>query len=372
MKLLLFFPLLILVLACGGGDHKTTDASTAAQVVSQNNPASVAPLKPSKDTLTIACVGDMMLGTNYPAVATYLPPNQGKDLLKEVTPYLQKADITFGNLEGTLFDNGGSPKKCGNPASCYAFRMPSYLGEVIKDAGFDVVSVANNHVGDFGDEGRRQTIANLEKLGIRYAGQVNYPTTIVEAKGIKLGMVAVAPNNNCVKLSDYATVKKYIAQLKKQCHLVMVSFHGGAEGRDRTRVPRKTEIFVGENRGNVYEFAHAMVDAGADMVIGHGPHVTRAFDYYKGKFIAYSLGNFCTWERMSIDGVSGIAPLLTLHITGEGKFVKAEVVPVRQVGQGVPGVDQSKWVIKELQRLTAEDCKEANISIGDDGLVREK
>jgi poly-gamma-glutamate capsule biosynthesis protein CapA/YwtB (metallophosphatase superfamily) len=371
MKTFFFFSFLIA--ACGSGNNKpaATEPLTA-QVIPGSETTSTAPLKPSKDTLVLTCVGDMMLGTNYPAVATYLPPNEGKDLLKEMVPFLQKADITFGNLEGTLFDKGGSPKACGNPGSCFAFRMPAYLGNVIKAAGFDVVSVANNHVGDFGDEGRRQTIANLDKLGIQYAGQVNYPTTIVEAKGIKLGIVAVAPNNNCVKLNDYTTVKKYIAELRKKCHLVMVSFHGGAEGRDRTRVPRKTEIFVGENRGNVYEFAHAMVDAGADMVIGHGPHVTRAFDFYKGKFIAYSLGNFCTWERMSIDGVSGIAPLLTLQITGEGKFVQAQITPTKQIGQGVPVVDDSKWVIKELQKLTAADCKEANITISDEGLVTEK
>lgn len=364
--------LLLILAACTGGGKTETVQPGATETPMAAGKTETAPDMNGNDTLVIACVGDMMLGTNYPAVASYLPPNQGKDLLKDVAPWLQKADITFGNLEGTLFDQGGSPKRCGNPAACYAFRMPAYLGQVIKDAGFDVVSVANNHVGDFGDEGRRQTIANLEKLGIKYAGQEQYPTTIVEAKGLKLGIVAVAPNNNCVKLNDYPKVKSYIAQLKKSCHLVMVSFHGGAEGRDRTRVPRKTEVFVGENRGNVYQFAHAMIDAGADMVIGHGPHVTRAFDFYKGKFIAYSLGNFATWERMSIDGVSGLAPLLQLHITRQGKFVTAEVVPVKQIGQGVPVVDEGKGVIKELQRLTAADFPEAGITIADDGTVTVK
>jgi poly-gamma-glutamate capsule biosynthesis protein CapA/YwtB (metallophosphatase superfamily) len=342
-------------------NKKTTPDNNLAK---ENN----ATKKPSKDTISLSFVGDIMMGTNYPAPG-FMPPNNGTALFTNVKKYLQETDITFGNCEGTLFDVGGTPKSCANPAVCYAFRQPSVLGNNLKDAGFDLISIANNHIGDFGDEGRKQTIKNLEQLGMKYSGQEQCPTTIIERKGIKLGMVAVAPNNNCVKINDYERIKKHIQELKKECHLVMVSFHGGAEGRDKTHVTRKKEIFYGEDRGNVYEMAHMAIDAGADMVIGHGPHVTRAFDYYKGKFIAYSLGNFCTWDRISLNGISGIAPLLQLQITGEGKLVKANLIPTRQIGKGIPVVDEYKQVTKQLQELTKKDCPEAGLKINDDGTI---
>jgi poly-gamma-glutamate capsule biosynthesis protein CapA/YwtB (metallophosphatase superfamily) len=361
LKLMLFFLCAIMVFSF------CNQATSTPSVIQK--PLDTTPQKKEiTDTIDLVFVGDIMMGTNYPAPG-YLPPNNGKDLFKEVAPYLQNADITFGNCEGTLFDAGGTPKQCANPAVCYAFRQPAALGNNLKEAGFNLISIANNHFGDFGEEGRKQTIANLEKLGMKIAGQESHPTTIIQAKGIKLGMVAVAPNNNCIKINDYERVKKYIAELKKECHLVLVSFHGGAEGRDHTHVPRKHEIFYGEDRGNVYEFAHTMVDAGADMVIGHGPHVTRAFDYYKGKFIAYSLGNFCTWDRVSLAGVSGIAPILKLSVTAKGVLTKASIIPTRQVGKGIPIIDSFKQVTRQLQALTSKDFPEAQLNINEKGYI---
>lgn len=347
-----------------------TDANLKPNAQNINNKNATTTLKnlTNTDTLNLTFVGDIMMGTNYPAPG-FMPPNNGTNLFAQVTNFLNKAHITFGNCEGTLFDAGGTPKSCANPAVCYAFRMPAKLGDNLKTAGFDLISVANNHLGDFGDEGRKQTMANLDKLGMKFSGQETCPTTIIEANNFKLGMVAVAPNNNCMKLNDYDKIKANIAALKKTCNLVMVSFHGGAEGRDKAHVPRKHEIFYGEDRGNVYEMAHMAIDAGADMVIGHGPHVTRAFDFYKGKFIAYSLGNFCTWDRISLGGISGIAPILNLSITGTGKLAKASIVPIRQIGKGIPIVDEFKQVTKQLQDLTKQDFPEAGITINDNGTL---
>ncbi len=360
-RVLLYLSLCMLVFSFCNQVTNTTPAVQKPMVTTPQK-------KQVNDTIDLVFVGDIMMGTNYPAPG-YMPPNQGKDLFAQVLTHLKNADISFGNCEGTLFDVGGTPKQCANPAVCYAFRQPTVLGNNLKEAGFNLMSIANNHFGDFGELGRKQTITNLENLGMKIAGQESHPTTIIEVKGVKLGMVAVAPNNNCIKLNDYERVKKYIALLKKECHLVMVSFHGGAEGRDHTHVPRKHEIFYGEDRGNVYEFAHTMVDAGADMVIGHGPHVTRAFDFYKGKFIAYSLGNFCTWDRVSLAGVSGIAPILKLSYTGNGVLTKASIVPTRQIGKGIPIVDSFKQVIRQLQALTTKDFPEAQLTIKDNGII---
>jgi poly-gamma-glutamate capsule biosynthesis protein CapA/YwtB (metallophosphatase superfamily) len=370
MRLILFF-ILIVFLNSKCSNSSNSSVNVAPNTKTSKNATDKLTTLGDKDTLNLTFVGDIMMGTNYPAPG-FMPPNSGKDLFAQVTKYLTPAHITFGNCEGTLFDAGGVPKSCANPAVCYAFRMPSALGQNLKDAGFDLISVANNHLGDFGAEGRKQTMANLEKLGMKYSGQETCPTTIIEANNFKLGMVAVAPNNACMKLNDYATIKANIQALKKTCNLVMVSFHGGAEGRDKTKVPRQHEIFFGEDRGNVYEMAHMAIDAGADMVIGHGPHVTRAFDYYKGKFIAYSLGNFCTWDRVSLAGISGIAPILNLSVTGTGKLAKASIVPIRQIGKGIPIYDDTKQVTKQLQELTKSNFPEAGLTINLDGSINFK
>ena len=122
--------------------------------------------------------------------------------------------------------------------------------------------------------------------------------------------------------------------LDDSCDIVIVSFHGGAEGADYQNVTRETETFYGENRGNVYEFSHRMIDAGADIVFGHGPHVTRAIEVYKDRFIAYSLGNFCTYRRFNLTGPNGFAPLLRVKTDTFGKFVEADIIPVYQDNLG--------------------------------------
>src|SRR5271170_2152351 len=94
------------------------------------------------DTISIIGVGDMMLGTNYPD-KSFLPPDDGVHLLDSLKNILQNADVTFGNLEGTLLDKGGSVKSCANPAVCYAFRSPTHYIHYLKEAGFDVLSTAN-------------------------------------------------------------------------------------------------------------------------------------------------------------------------------------------------------------------------------------
>ena len=108
------------------------------------------------DTVTIMAVGDIMTGTNFPNTS-YLPKDTGRYLWDHVRPLLTKADITFGNLEGTILDEGGEQKECKNPKLCYLFRSPEYLAQNFSESGFDLMSVANNHANDFGDIGRINT-----------------------------------------------------------------------------------------------------------------------------------------------------------------------------------------------------------------------
>ena len=147
---------------------------------------------------------------------------------------------------------------------------------------------------DFGIAGRESTKSTLDKLGIAHAGA---PGTIAEktVKGVKVGMIAFATAWHSHDLRKIADAVRVVSAAAKRYPVLIVSFHGGAEGRNAQRVPRRTEYFLRENRGNLRKFARAVIDAGADIVIGHGPHVVRGMEVYKDRLIAYSLGNFATY-----------------------------------------------------------------------------
>ena len=321
----------------------------------------------AKTSWTIAGVGDMMLGTNYPSTG-YLPPNDGRDLLTEVTAILQNADVAFGNLEGTILDSGGTPKRCSNPSACYVFRSPERYGRHFAEAGFDLLSLANNHSGDFGAEGRKRTKAVLRENGIAFAGLAGTDEyAIIERNGLRVGLCAFAPNTGTCSIHDLDKASKLVQMLEDSCDVVIVSFHGGAEGASHQHVPRKSETYYGENRGNVHRFAHAVVDAGADIVFGHGPHVTRAAEVYKDRFIIYSLGNFCTFGRFSLDGPAGIAPLVTVEVDRQGRFLGGNVIPVLQAKAHGPKIDTEKRAITKLIELSQSDFPESPLVIAPDG-----
>jgi len=321
-----------------------------------------------KDTVSIIGVGDIMMGTNFPE-KRYLPGNNAKHLWAAVNDTLKHADVTFGNLEGVILDKGGEQKKCNNPKLCYLFRTPeSYLSN-LTEAGFDVLSLANNHAGDFGTTGRKNAMSALDSIGIDYAGLLAKPTTTFKRSGMKFGMVAFAPNVGTVSIHNIDYAKNLVRQLDSISDIVIVSIHGGAEGKKHEHITRKSEMFYGENRGNIYSFAHQMIDAGADIIFGHGPHVTRAIDLYKNRFIIYSLGNFCTYGRFNLKGVSGIAPIVKIYTNAKGKFLKGEIIPIKQIGAGIPKIDASKTVISKIQDLTKKDFPEIKLIIDDLGFI---
>ena len=311
-------------------------------------------IKKIKDTISITAVGDMMLGSAFPSKLN-LPPDDAVNSFEAVDSLL-KGDIVFGNLEGCFLNSGNSTKCKGiDPNKCYAFRMPDRYAGIYKKAGFNVLSIANNHVGDFDAKGRKNTARLLDSLEIHYAGQLNKPFDIFERDSVKYAFCAFAPNENTVSINNIDSAKALVARLKALADIVIVSFHGGGEGARFEHVTRKNEIFYKENRGNVYAFAHAVIDAGADVVLGHGPHVTRAVEVYKNKFIAYSLGNFCTYGMFSLKGNNGIAPLVQLKINSKGDFLHADVVSVKQDKINGLTLDDNHTAFKRMKALTDVD-----------------
>lgn len=322
-----------------------------------------------KKTVEFIGVGDIMMGTNFPN-ESYLPPDTAKSLWAPLKDTLRQADITFGNFEGVILTEGGTPKYCKNPKVCYLFRTPEpYIGNLV-DCGFDLLSLANNHAGDFGNAGRRNTTAVLDSLDIVSAGLLSRPSAVLKKKGVTVGFAAFSPNVGTQLIHDLDSAIKIVSHLDSVADIVVVSFHGGAEGGKHQHVTRKTERFYGEDRGNVYKFAHAMIDHGADVIFGHGPHVTRAIDIYKNRFITYSMGNFFTYGRFNLRKENGYAPLIKLSVDHEGKFLSGKIVPVYQPDRGGPVLDSRLRAISKIKSLTKEDFPELPISIEDSGIIR--
>jgi len=316
--------------------------------------------------LTIAAVGDMMLGTDYPE--NHLPDDDGAGFLAAVTPLLSAPDITFGNLEGVLVDGGEPGKQCSNPAACYRFRSPSRYADHYVAAGFDVMSLANNHSRDFGEDGRLVTMQTLANAGIHHSG-LEGDFANFEIKGLTIALLAFAVTKNSNLLLDYEQAAATIARSATTHDIVIVSFHGGAEGRDVMNLPFDEEEYYGEPRGDVVKFSRMMVDAGADLVFGHGPHVVRAMERYKERLIAYSLGNFATYYGISVDGVKGIAPILVVTIDETGKFVEGHIHSTVQIRPAGPTIDESQRALHLIRGLSIQDFGKPGLRFLADGKI---
>jgi hypothetical protein len=333
-------------------------------------PPATAEPGPAPSPITVAAVGDVMLGSSFPdETGGLLPPDDGAALLAEVAPILRAADVAFGNLEGPFLDSGPSEKFArSRPGRCYAFRVPTRYARHLADAGFDVVSVANNHVGDFGDAGRASTRATLAANGIAWSGAPGEVARL-EVRGARVALVAFSTSAGTNDVRDLEAARRIVAEAGDGADLVVVSFHGGAEGADRQRVPAGKEEFLGEDRGDLRAFARAVVEAGADLVLGHGPHVVRGMEVIAGRLVAYSLGNFATYGGFNLAGPNGLSLVLEVRLAPDGTFLGGRIHPARQERPGGPRLDPAGAVIPVVRRLSAEDFGAGAVSVADDGAL---
>lgn len=367
MKLLVtLFTLAAISIACTSNsskeESKRNDRTSSCVATSDSLTETL-----SKDTVTLAFVGDIMPGTTYPKER--LPEKDGALLFRDVKAILSRADAAAGNLEGALADTGRTTKEDGQYN--YAFRIPTRYGRWLKEAGIDFLSMANNHAFDFGSAGIASTEATLRNYGIAFSGITgSAECAIVQRNGIKFGFCAFGHNPYTFRHDDLETTKRIINDLRKKADIVIVSFHGGAEGTKHKHLPYDEEIFLEEKRGNLRQFAHFCIDNGADVVYGHGPHVVRAVELYNGHFIAYSLGNFCTPYGININGISGYAPVLELHIsTSDGTFLNGRIHSfIQQYGRG-PRTDRNNLAAKEIRALTASDFPQRTLNISEKGVI---
>lgn len=232
-----------------------------------------------------------------------------------------------------------------------------------------MISLANNHALDFGETGRDESMQALDRAAIRHSGR-DGDIASWEIKGRRVALIAFAPFRNSHDMLDIPAAQKIVSDLSASHDIVLVSMHAGAEGLDETHVPFGPELYYGENRGDVVAFSHAVIEAGADMVIGHGPHVPRALELYQGRLVAYSLGNFCTYFGISVAGVKGWAPLLRAVLDEDGAFLHGEIISARQIRPGGPVPDPDHSAGRLIKELTEQDFPTSGLLISDQGRIR--
>ncbi len=370
-------PMLVLAAGCASAPATTTTTEAveavsppATQPVVAAEPAPApapAPRRvPPPRRLTVATVGDMMMGTDYPE--DRLPDDDGVAFLEGVGHWLRAADLAFGNLEGVLADEAAPVKQCDNPNACYLFRSPTRYADRFRDAGFDGLSLANNHARDFGEEGRSETMAALAARGIAHSGRSGDFASL-EWQDLDIAFLAFAVTRNSNLLHDYVLAEETVAEHAENHDIVIVSFHGGAEGEGAERLPFAEEWYFGEPRGDVVRFSRSMIDAGADLVFGHGPHVVRGMEYYKNRLIAYSLGNFATYYGISVRGDRGVAPLLMVTMDERGRFIEGQLHSTVQRRPGGPYPDPEQRALSLVRLLSREDVRDPGLVFAEDGRI---
>ncbi|HSJ74487.1 MAG TPA: CapA family protein [Miltoncostaeaceae bacterium] len=344
--------------AGSSGEAAASDAAPPAA----RDAAAAAPAPPveSAEPVRVTAVGDTVMGS----LPYGLPPDGGASFFDEVDDLLV-GDVVLGNLEGTLATGGTS--KCGSGSrDCFAFRTPPSYARHIKRAGFTVMNVANNHSNDFGPSALRETVAALSRVGLRSTGR---PGTVAVQRvgGQRVAILGFASYEWANSLLDVPGARRRVQEAARKAEIVIVTFHGGAEGADKTHVPRGSEYFLGENRGDLRRFSKAVVDAGADLVVGHGPHVLRGMEVYKGRLIAYSLGNFGGYQVFGLNAVTATSMVLQITLLPDGRLERARIRPTLLVGAGTPAPGGN--AIPMVRELSRDDFGPRAPRIGAGGVV---
>ena len=352
------------LLVDGGPKPATAARPDVEQPAPKPKPAATSkPAAPQvpEGVVAIVATGDIVMGSTPD-----LPPDGGRSFFSDVQTDLA-GDVVLGNLEGTLSAGGGS--KCGKGSTnCYAFQTPPSYAQWLAQAGFTVMNLANNHAYDFGASGLQQTTEALKGVGLRYTGRPGQ-VSLQKVGKIRVAVVGFAPYPWAASLNDIVAAKRLVRKAARLADVVVVTMHAGAEGTERQHLTRRNELFLGENRGNPVRFAHAVVDAGADLVVGHGPHVLRGMEWYENRLIAYSLGNFAGYKVFALGGPLSTSGILRVTLRGDGKYETGRLVATHLVGAGLPALDPSEEAHGVMRSLSRDDFGARAVKISADGIL---
>lgn len=346
-------------------------------------------------TVRLTFTGDINLGSSF--LPNGVPADTHPSAFAQVDS-LFDGDLNVGNYEGAFSDTLPAGK-CRGASNCYEFRTPRWMARHLWTAGFTHMHLANNHASDLGVAGRHETRALFDSLGIRYYGilgdiSIDTVRTECEVRGPTSGdsssaaqpprtsdlgprtcsttvaLIGFTTYDFAYSLLNIARARTVVDSVAKLADVVVVTFHGGTEGKAAVRTGRTMERMGGERRGDLRRFARAVIDAGADAVVGHGPHVLRGIEFYRGRPIAYSLGNFVTWHGFNMTGVNALTGVLQLELNADGSFASGRFVPLRQVKWVGAVPDRRREALALVRRLTGLDFPGTGAVIANDGTFR--
>jgi hypothetical protein len=335
---------------------------------------------PVPRSVRVCSGGDVAMGTNLntswaagrvyagkpvaaiPDPATLIPP---------LVPIFAGADVALLNVEGAIGE-GAAPSKC-RPGSklCFAIRQPPGTEQALRAVAPQAMvigNVANNHARDAGPVGFAETRRRLTGAGVLVTGADSIATPVPVGPGDTIGVLGFSSGNQPSVL-DLAAVRRHVARAVAQYGRVIVTMHIGAEGAKARRTPDQLEIFAGERRGNSVAFARAASEAGASMVIGHGPHVLRGIEWVGRTLVAHSLGNLLTYGAFTMTGYNGRAAVLCATLEGDGSVTNAVAHPTKQVPPGIVSADADSLALRDLRELSMLDFPRSGAVIGADGSV---
>lgn len=367
-----FGSLALLVAGCAGAPEYSFEPLPQPSVVAHDDSAGavrldstavdsfLAILGPHRSSrpVHLAFAGDINLGTL--TLDEGIPPDSGRRLLLEVHEFLV-GDLVIGNFESTLADSG-TPAKCIRNGvvrrNCYAFVTPTFLAPRLVEAGFTHLTLANNHANDLGPEGRMATAQGLGDIGLRVVGPLGMIAidTLWRADSITVvGLIGFTTYPHSYDLLDIDRSAAVVDSIRPLVDVLLVTFHGGDEGSDAIHTADGPEYLGREPRGDLRRWSRRVIDAGADAVVGHGPHVLRGIEFYRGRPIAYSLGNFVTYRGFNLSGPLGVTAVLQLTLDADGGYRDGRVIPLVQPPRQGPQPDATAQAIDLIAKVSAQD-----------------
>lgn len=256
-------------------------------------------VNPPKNSFRVLGVGDMVFSED-----SKLNQAGFQNLVGEY----KKNQFVFGNLEGVITTKKVSRKKY-IPGRSYAFRFPPETAQLLKDSGFNAVTLANNHALDFGEDGLDEGVKLLKNAGVTPSGYQKGGYQIISMGGKRIALIGFGFYTYQNSILDIETAESLIKSAKQESDLVIVSMHGGTEGEGAIYLKDGPEFFLNEPRGDLRKFAQKSIASGADIIFGHGPHVVRGAECVGGKPVLYSVGNYVSAGGLSVKNLSAVATL---------------------------------------------------------------
>jgi len=337
-------------------------------------------------TVRICAGGDVLLGNNLDtlwagrASARFgIPVKPFPDpdaLLAPLRPLVRDADLVLLNVEGAIGEGPAPPKCRPGSTSCYAFRQPVTTADALARFAVPapvVGNVANNHALDAGLDGYETTIRSLVQSGARITGNDTLPTLVVTGDGRDtIAVLGFSTFRAGPDARDLTAMRRHVARAFARYRRVVVSVHMGAEGRGAQRTRDETELFLGEDRGNPVAFARAATEAGAAVVIGHGPHVLRATEWRGDALVFYSLGNLLTYGPFNQADPNDRGGIACTTIDAIGRALQASFRSTYQIPPGIVAIDPSAKGASLMDSLGVLDFPATGARVLPDGRVERR